>query len=398
MTWYRSLYWRIALGVVGFLAGMLIVQAILFVWAVSQSGRSLPGQSPARFGVTIALDLASAIERDPQLDLARYVRDQYAQYTHPFFVMLASGTVITSGSLTVDEPLLGVARSALQRWRERPPGRRGERPDGGRFERFPFPVPADGADAPGRGSGPFGGASTALGGVPFGRGGDRFARPSPVFVNGELARGVGLPPQAAFGFLLGRFAPMLALVAGGVLIVGAVLTSVMIFGPARRRLRALESAAKQLGAGDLTARAPDRGGDEIAAVASAFNTMADDLAARAEALATADRLRRQLLADVSHELNTPVTAMRGYLETLAMSELSLDEATRARYLQILTDETTRLERLIGDLLDLARLEGGGSALRLERVPVESLFARVLARHERALADAGVALVPSIEPG
>src|SRR3954470_4388902 len=173
MTWYRSLYWRIALGVVGFLAAMLIVQAILFVWAVSQSGRSLPGQSPARFGVTVALDLASAIERDPQVDLARYVRDQYAQYTHPFFVMLANGTVITSGSSTVSEPLLGIARSALQRWRERPPGRRGERPDGGRFERPFFPGPPDDGDGPGRGSGPFGGPS--LGANPFGRGGDRFA-------------------------------------------------------------------------------------------------------------------------------------------------------------------------------------------------------------------------------
>jgi HAMP domain-containing protein len=49
---------------------------------------------------------------------------------------------------------------------------------------------------------------------------------------------------------------MLALVAAGVLIVGAVLTSAMIFGPARRRLRALETAARQLGSGDLTARAP----------------------------------------------------------------------------------------------------------------------------------------------
>jgi hypothetical protein len=100
VTWYRSLYWRIALGVVGFLAAMLIVQAMLFVWAVSQSGRSLPGQSPVRFGLTIALDLASVLERDPQTDLARYVHDQYAQYTHPFFVMLVDGTLITSGSST----------------------------------------------------------------------------------------------------------------------------------------------------------------------------------------------------------------------------------------------------------------------------------------------------------
>ena len=79
---------------------------------MSQSGRSLPGQSPARFGVTIALDLSSALERDPQIDLARYVHDQYAQYTHPFFVMLADDTVITSGSATVAEPLLGMARHA----------------------------------------------------------------------------------------------------------------------------------------------------------------------------------------------------------------------------------------------------------------------------------------------
>jgi signal transduction histidine kinase len=389
VTWYRSLYWRIALGVVGFLAAMLIVQAMLFVWAVSQSGRSLPGQSPARFGMTIALDLSSALERDPQIDLGRYVHDQYAQYTHPFFVMLADGKVITSGSSTVAEPLLAMARVMLVRWTERPPGRRGERPDGPRFDR-PFAGPPDGGEGPGRGGAPPG--------VPFGRGGERFARPSPIMAGGRLAGVVVVPPQAPFGFLLGRFAPMLALVAVGVLIVGTVLTSAMIFGPARRRLRSLETAARRLGAGDLTARAPDRGGDEIAAVASAFNAMAGDLSARAEALAASDRVRRQLLADVSHELTTPVTAMRGYLETLAMPELALDEATRGRYLTIISDETNRLERLIGELLDLARLDGGGGSLEVERVPVADLFGRVTARHEHAAQSAGVAFAISIADG
>ena len=105
--------------------------------------------------------------------------------------------------------------------------------------------------------------------------------------------------------------------------------------------------------------------------------MADDLSARADALAASDRVRRQLLADVSHELTTPVTAMRGYLETLTMPELTLDEATRARYLAIISDETNRLERLIGDLLDLARLEGGGGTLHDRATsPVAELFDRV----------------------
>src|SRR5260221_7586477 len=112
--WYRSLYWRIAMGVVAFLAAMLVVQAVFFVWAVSQSGRTLPGQSPARLGQTVALDLASTLEREPRIDLTKYVHDQYASYTHPFFLMMADGRVITSGSKTFPEPLLRTARRALQ--------------------------------------------------------------------------------------------------------------------------------------------------------------------------------------------------------------------------------------------------------------------------------------------
>jgi signal transduction histidine kinase len=129
----------------------------------------------------------------------------------------------------------------------------------------------------------------------------------------------------------------------------------------------------------------------VAAVAAAFNQMADRLAA-------ADRARRQLLADVSHELTTPVTAMRGYLETLTMPDLGLDAGTRTRYLDIISDETHRLERIIGDLLDLARLESGGGSMTMADVATEDLFARVAARHERTAAQSGVALRTRVEPG
>src|SRR5262245_32393635 len=115
MQWHRSLYWRIALGGVALLAAMLVVQAMLFVWAVSRSGRSLPGQSPGRLGLNVALDLANLLERDPQTDVAAYVKEQYAQYAHPFFVMMADGKVITSGSGTFPEPLIAMARARLQR-------------------------------------------------------------------------------------------------------------------------------------------------------------------------------------------------------------------------------------------------------------------------------------------
>jgi len=366
--WYKSLYWRIAIGFVVFLAAMLVVQAMLYTWVVSRSGRTLPGQSPNAFAQTVAIDLANELERSPNADLDHFVHEQFAQVSHPFFVMLADGRVINAGAGQIPEPLLRLAHARLTRRRTDRP----ERPDRPESDR------------------PAGDANPAS---PF-----RGNRPIPILVNGETVGVVVVLARAPFGFLLSRFAPTLTLVASGVLIVGTVLASVLIFGPARRRLRALESAARRLGSGDLSARAPERGGDEIASVATAFNAMAVDLSARAEALAVSDRTRRQLLADVSHELTTPVTAMRGYLETLTMPELTLDEATRARYLTIISDETARLEHIIGDLLDLARLEGGGGSLEFEPVPVEHLFDRVCARHERACQTAHITISASIQRG
>jgi signal transduction histidine kinase len=89
--------------------------------------------------------------------------------------------------------------------------------------------------------------------------------------------------------------------------------------------------------------------------------------------------------------------MRGYIETLAMSELSIDASTRQRYVDIVMEETRRLERIIGDLLDLARLEGGGDTIRRLPVDVAALFDRVAERHERELRARRIALVQDVEP-
>ena len=87
--------------------------------------------------------------------------------------------------------------------------------------------------------------------------------------------------------------------------------------------------------------------------------MAAELSARDDGAAHAsDRLRRQMLADVSHELRTPLTAMRGYLDTLAMPDVALDPATRARHLETARREAERLQRIVADLLALARHEHG----------------------------------------
>ena len=81
-----------------------------------------------------------------------------------------------------------------------------------------------------------------------------------------------------------------AVIAGSVLIVGSTLIALFVFVPARRRLKQLQEATVRFGSGDMTARAPDRGGDEVAALARSFNQMGDELANRAHAPQLADDL------------------------------------------------------------------------------------------------------------
>jgi two-component system, OmpR family, phosphate regulon sensor histidine kinase PhoR len=88
-------------------------------------------------------------------------------------------------------------------------------------------------------------------------------------------------------------------------------------------------------------------------------------------LRRADRIRRDFVANVSHELRTPLTAVRGYVE--ALLDGGTDAAEARRFLEIIGRHTMRMERLVRDLLRLARLDAGQETLEHESCPVESLF-------------------------
>ena len=369
-AWYRSLYWRIAVGLVAFLALMLVAQGALFIYTTDRIAGSMPAPSPRRLAVLVASDLSSALNTDPSLDVEDYIRDQYSKVFQPFVVLMRDGREVSNHPGAIPDAV----RLALRREMMR-----GELPARGRVF-VPRPTDDD--------------RFTPGGPPPF-----RLGEFAAVFVDGvpvgTVAVLLGRPP---IGMVVREMAPTMALVGGSILVVGSMLIALFVFGPARRRLKQLQEATVRFGSGDMTARAPDRGGDEVAALARSFNQMGDELASRAHALDLSDKARRQLLADVSHELMTPLTAMRGYIETLTMKELHLDPATRDRYLYIIDDETHRLERIIGDLLDLARLEGGGGTLRREPVSVQALFERVHSRHERELTERHVTLAANIAHG
>ena len=138
-----------------------------------------------------------------------------------------------------------------------------------------------------------------------------------------------------------------------------------------RPLEALTAAADEVAEGHYDVAVPQRsGGSEVERLAARF----DEMTAR---LAESEQLSRNFLMSVSHELRTPLTAIRGHVAALREGVLD-DEASQRRSLEVISEEALRLERLVGDVLDLAKLDARRFALLHEEVDMRALCERAYA--------------------
>jgi signal transduction histidine kinase len=336
LRWFRSFYWRIATSFVLVMLAVIVAQSLMFSYMISRWNAQDPSRSPNNVASAAAADVSAALEANRQLDLAAHLQTRYGRGPYGVFVVTRDGRVASNGIGRLSPDVLRSAEAILAGGNPRIQSRR---------PRLTGPVVT-----------------------------------APVHINGELEGLVVLPPRR--GGVLMTLRRWLSWPGTMVLILGTILAALVVFAPARRRLMALEQATERLGRGDLQVRAPEDGVDEIARVAQAFNRMAHELAVRDEALRASDRLRRQMLADVSHELKTPLTSIRAYIETLQMPEIAGDPERRARYFGTIAQETQRLDRIVSDLVDLARYESGAGTLEPRVFSVERLFQQVAVRHER----------------
>jgi len=164
-----------------------------------------------------------------------------------------------------------------------------------------------------------------------------------LYITQESSPEVGLVSLNIVGRAIGRF-----FLWGGLLAVGIAL--LLTFVLSRRILapvKALTQAARQLGKGDFSQRVNSSDKGEVGELAQSFNSMANDLE-------RAEQLRRNMVADVAHELRTPLSNLRGYLEAIRDGVKKPDADT----IHSLGEEATLLSRLVDDLQELSLAEAG----------------------------------------
>jgi signal transduction histidine kinase len=170
------------------------------------------------------------------------------------------------------------------------------------------------------------------------------------------------------------------LLAGAIAAVIALLLARWLARGLTQPLRDMAAAARRLSLGDYRARVSTDRRDEVGQLAAAFNRMSQELE-------QVERSRRDLVGNVSHELKTPIAAIRAHLENLMDGVERPDRET----LQVMFAQSDRLSRLVDQLLDLSKLESGEVPLHRTDVEVEPLIDRVLSEIEVSSGGKGVRL-------
>jgi two-component system, OmpR family, sensor histidine kinase BaeS len=161
-------------------------------------------------------------------------------------------------------------------------------------------------------------------------------------------------------------------------------------------IQELRRAVSRIAAGDLSQRVRVRSSDEVGALAADINSMAERLEADVNELRRQESLRRDLVANVSHDLATPLTGMQGFTEALMDGMVSGEEDRQELYGSIYR-EVGRLRRLVGDLQDLSSLETGMGHIEPQPLRLDELADEALAVEHLEAAERGVNLIRQMPP-
>ena len=133
--------------------------------------------------------------------------------------------------------------------------------------------------------------------------------------------------------------------------------------------------------GDLAARVKFQSSGDEKQLGEMFNEMADILTTNIEKLKQVENLRRELIANVSHDLRTPIAIIRGYMETLQMKEENITAEERKRYINTVSESAGKLEKLVTELFELSKLEANQVQAKKEPFIISELVSDISSKYQ-----------------
>lgn len=174
------------------------------------------------------------------------------------------------------------------------------------------------------------------------------------------------------------------LLGGTAAIIVALIIAYFISRTISSPIKEMQRTAERIAKGDFTKTITIKSTDELGELAKSLNRMADELQRKIETLKRLDTIKTDFVANVSHELKTPLTSIKGFVETLEGGAIN-DEQNAMRFLSIIRKHTDRLGKIIDDLLSLSDLELRKDSIEKGEVDLKSLVDEVVMGFGHALA-------------
>ncbi len=198
----------------------------------------------------------------------------------------------------------------------------------------------------------------------------------PITVNGNVIGVIigaqpGLGSMAPFVISIFRMFLLSALFAFLVAFAAVYIVTYSITKP----LRKMSQITKEYATGDFSQRIEVKGNNELAELGNAMNSMAQSLSAL-------EYSRRSFVANVSHELKTPMTSIGGFIDGILDGTISPEE--EEKYLKIVSNEVKRLARLVSSMLNLSKIEAGELSLNLKKVDISNLIFNTMLSFEQLI--------------
>jgi signal transduction histidine kinase len=162
--------------------------------------------------------------------------------------------------------------------------------------------------------------------------------------------------ESTMQFLFDSYILRIGLRSMSITLVAAVIITLITLGFIMSNIKQITSVVSEFKNGNFSARIKRKRNDELGVIAGTFNEMADTIVTNMEEMKTMDNLRRELVANVSHDLRTPLATIQGYLETILIKSDSLSEEEMKKYIQIIYSSAERLNKLVEELFELSKLE------------------------------------------
>jgi len=173
-------------------------------------------------------------------------------------------------------------------------------------------------------------------------------------------------------FVFGSFMLRLAFRSTTITLIAAIIITFISLVLITKNLRKMIGVIRQFKNGDIDARINLKQTGELKEFANSFNEMADTIVQNMEDLKTMDNLRRELVANVSHDLRTPLATIHGYSETILMKSETISDAERTEHLTTIMNSTQRLKKLVEELFELSKLEARETKPNLEAFQLSEL--------------------------